>query len=237
MELDRTFFQNIHLEDVRGKFYRKAEVDALLREIETKSELLCKDNELLAMKLESVRKNISDIDDASGKANGILQAANDEAEKIISTSTAAAEEIMANAQRESEKKDANAHAECELVLSRANSEAGQLISEAQAKADLIVAEAQNERERILGVIEAERNGFLRAVEDAWKNFSRGATEPAEASIGEEPAEELSAETAESETKDQENPEKPVEAELPEDLGDRIEIIARTLEELDNAQEE
>ena len=72
---------------VRGKFYKKTEVDALLSEIRTKAELENTRGELLQLKLDAVNEKIAAIE-AEDRKNSILpdmlhQDAQEEADRII----------------------------------------------------------------------------------------------------------------------------------------------------------
>ena len=101
MALDRSYFNNIRLGIVRGKFYKKEDVEALLDDIAAQAEAQTKELEELRAQLDAAEKGIAygrkDIDHTIGLAQVIISEANDEAKQIIDTSSEAAETILSKA--------------------------------------------------------------------------------------------------------------------------------------------
>lgn len=183
MNLDRSFFENIKMESVRGKFYKKQDVDTLLKEIESKAEITLKDNEILNLKLENIERKIQQLGDVNDAARGLAQdivaEANTEAENILSSTGNAAD----------------------AILEKAKSDAAKIIAEAEAHRDAIINRANKKREE-----------YLAKLDEAWKSYLEG---------------------AESIEEDEPVEDDPVRSEAtPEDLGEKLEQIARTLTEID-----
>lgn len=168
MNLDRSFFENIRMESVRGKFYRKQEVDALIKEIESKAEITLKDNEILNLKLENIERKIQQLGDVNDAARGLAQdivaEANTEAESILSSTGSAADAIMENAKKEAEK----------------------IISEAESRRDAIISEACKKRDELMEKMTSAWQGFLEESE----NLGEGESALPEAVHTEQPPEDL-----------------------------------------------
>ena len=106
MALDKAYFDGLKPESIRGKFYRKTEIDALLKEIAARAELQNSENELLSMKLARAQAALQEqTDGMNGVAQGIISDANEEAGRILADARAAAEaearEILAEAREKS----------------------------------------------------------------------------------------------------------------------------------------
>ena len=145
MNLDGNFFENIKLESVRGKFYKKQDVDALLKDIETRAQMSVKDNEILTLKLENVERKLQKLGDAEEAARelsrNIVDEANREADEILQSTSAAADKILENANAEAEK---------------------------------IKASAKGEGDRFIATIETKKDelkeNLINSISSAWKSF-------------------------------------------------------------------
>ena len=102
MPLDKAYFAGISPETIRGKFYRKSEIDAILKEIAARVELQSSENELLSMKLSTAQNTLQEqIEGANEVAQGIVSEANEEADRILADAKAEAEELLAGAREKS----------------------------------------------------------------------------------------------------------------------------------------
>ena len=102
MPLDKAYFAGISPETVRGKFYRKPEIDAILKEIAARVELQSSENELLSMKLARAQTSISEMNDGVNEvAQTIISDAKTEAESIIAGAKSEAEELVEEAREKS----------------------------------------------------------------------------------------------------------------------------------------
>lgn len=103
--LDKAFFEGLRPETIRGKFYRKTEIDALLKEIAARAELQSSENELLSMKLSTAQNALQEHlvrnDGVNEVAQGIISEANEEADRILAEAKTAADDMIAGAREKS----------------------------------------------------------------------------------------------------------------------------------------
>lgn len=185
MSFDRAFFDNISLAAVRGKFYNKAEVDSLLKEIAAKAELQSKENELLQLKLDNAEKAMADKLAAEEATRELAQA-------MIEDAKSQSAAILAEAQQQA----AN-------LLPDAKAQAADLLEQAGQTAQSIIARGEDRRERIIGNAVAAKENLLAEIAAAFAAFLKQ-EEPEETDeepeieveITEEPEEAFEAEPAE-----------------------------------------
>ena len=102
MSLDKAYFAGISPETVRGRFYRKSEIDAVLKEIAARVEQQSTENELLSMKLATAQNALRDQTEGLNEvAQGIISDAKAESERIIAGAKSEAEEIIEEAREKS----------------------------------------------------------------------------------------------------------------------------------------
>ena len=171
MDLDKSFFENIKIESVRGKFYRKQDVDSLLKDIESKAEITQKDNEILTLKLENIERKIQQLGDVNDTARGLAQdivaEANGEAEKLLSSASAAADKIIEKARQEAES----------------------IVAEAEGRRDEMINEVCRKKEEFSLKMKGIWDSFLEQTEEANTNPD------GEPEDGNEPAESAGAEVS------------------------------------------
>lgn len=142
MAFDLNYFDSIAPETVRGKFYRKAEIDALLNEIAARTELQNKEQELLQIKLEKAARDLKEIDESGDRARtlaqGILEDANELSAKITS----------------------DAQEKADIILEKAAESARQIVEAAEERSRAFIDEEK-----------AKKNAFLDAVNAAWREFA------------------------------------------------------------------
>lgn len=102
MSLDKAYFAGISPETVRGRFYRKSEIDAVLKEIAARVEQQSTENELLSMKLAMAQNALRDQTEGLNEvAQAIITDAKAESERIIAGAKSEAEEIIEEAREKS----------------------------------------------------------------------------------------------------------------------------------------
>lgn len=102
MSLDKAYFAGISPETVRGRFYRKSEIDAVLKEIAARVEQQSTENELLSMKLATAQNALRDQTEGLNEvAQAIITDAKAESERIIAGAKSEAEEIIEEAREKS----------------------------------------------------------------------------------------------------------------------------------------
>ena len=102
MAFDKAFFEGIKPAAVRGKFYRKTEIDSLLSEIAARAELQNSENELLRLKLSQAEAALTEHTEGMNEvAKGIVSEARGEAERIIAEAKTEAGSILEEARGKS----------------------------------------------------------------------------------------------------------------------------------------
>ena len=102
MALDKAYFEGIKPAAVRGKFYRKTEIDSLLSEIAARAELQNSENELLRLKLGQAEAALNEHTEGMNEvAKGIVSEARGEAERIIAEAKTEADRILEDARGKS----------------------------------------------------------------------------------------------------------------------------------------
>lgn len=152
MPLDREYFAGIKPETVRGKFYRKSEIDAILKAIAARVEAQTTENELLSMKLRTAENAVMD------HAEGMSQVAN----TIVSDAKEEAERILADARKAAE------------------AEAGEILAEAREKSRSIVEATMRQQELAAAKIEESYSAMkeqheecIDSIRSAWQEFLIG----------------------------------------------------------------
>ena len=94
MALDKVFFDSIHIDVVKGKYYNVRKVEAVLAEIRLQAEEMLAENESLRMQLAEFEGRKVEIGDAVLSAQNIYH-------KIVDKANARADAILAEAERHS----------------------------------------------------------------------------------------------------------------------------------------
>lgn len=106
MALDKGFFDSIRLEAVRGKFYRKTEVDALLKELSARTELQHAEDEIRRLKNDKLEARLKELeaetDGAKQIAQTIIGDAKEEADRILAEAEEKAKELLASTEEQRE---------------------------------------------------------------------------------------------------------------------------------------
>ena len=164
MPLDREYFAGISPETVRGKFYRKTEIDAILKAIAARVEAQTTENELLSMKLRTAENAVMD------QAEGMSQVAS----TIVSDAKEEAERILADARKEAE------------------AEAGEILAEAREKSRSIVEATMRQQELAAAKIEesysamkTQHEACIDSLRSAWQEFLIGLDSEADAESSED----------------------------------------------------
>jgi cell division septum initiation protein DivIVA len=107
MALDNDFFDSIHIDVVKKKYYNANKVNALLDDIQAQAQLLEAENRSLRASLGEVNEQKDDIGNtlltAQATAKDIINKANKQAQEIVSNAEAQAKKLIddAEAQRNS----------------------------------------------------------------------------------------------------------------------------------------
>ena len=96
MALDKEYFDAIHIEVVKRKYYNANKVEAVLADIRRQAEALTAENERLRQQLGARREQKNELSQAAISARDIYQ-------RMINRAREQAEAILADAQRESEE--------------------------------------------------------------------------------------------------------------------------------------
>jgi cell division septum initiation protein DivIVA len=106
MAFDKAFFDSIRLEAVRGKFYRKTEVDALLKELSARAELQNAEEEIRRLKTEKLEARMKELeaetDGAKQVAQTIVGDAKEEADRILAEAKERAAELLGSTEEQRE---------------------------------------------------------------------------------------------------------------------------------------
>ena len=159
MAFDKAFFEGIKPAAVRGKFYRKTEIDSLLSEIAARAELQNSENELLRLKLSQAEAALTEHTEGMNEvAKGIVSEAKGEAERIVSEAKGEAERIMAEAK----------------------TEAGRVLEEARGKSRGIIEATMRQQEFAAQKIEHSYSAMkeqheecIDSIRAAWQEFLCG----------------------------------------------------------------
>ncbi len=103
MALDKDYFDSIHIDIVKKKYYNANKVEAVLQDIRQQALALSEENALLRRQLETLNGQKNEIGDALLSAKTISQQiimdAQERADEIIAQADERREEILAEAQR------------------------------------------------------------------------------------------------------------------------------------------
>lgn len=103
MALDQDYFDSIHIDVVKKKYYNANKVEAVLQDIRRQALALSEENALLRRQLEALNGQKNEIGDALLSAKTISQQmimdAQERADEIIAQADERSEEILAEAQR------------------------------------------------------------------------------------------------------------------------------------------
>ncbi len=105
MALDQAYFDAIHIEVVKKKYYNANKVEAVFEDIRRQAELLTQENELMHRQLASLRGQKDEIGDtllsAKTIAQQIISDAQSQAEKLLTEARRVSREMTAEAERDS----------------------------------------------------------------------------------------------------------------------------------------
>lgn len=103
MALDQVYFDSIHIDVVKKKYYNANKVEAVLQDIRRQALAMSEENALLRRQLEALNGQKNEIGDALLSAKTISQQmimdAQERADEIIAQADERSEEILAEAQR------------------------------------------------------------------------------------------------------------------------------------------
>lgn len=92
MALDKEYFDSIHIDVVKKKYYNANKVEAVFRDIRSQAEALYAENEQMRAQLENLNDKKFEIGDAVLSAQALYR-------QIVDKANARAEEIIAHAER------------------------------------------------------------------------------------------------------------------------------------------
>lgn len=151
MAFDKAAFDSVRLEAVRGKFYRKTEVDALLKELSAKAELQNAEDEIRRLKIDKMEARLKE-----------LEAETDGAKQIAQT-------IIGDAKEEAER-----------ILADAEEEAKEILSRTEEKRETIVSDMMRQQEQAVGRVEEvfsalkeQQAESIETINRIWQDFLCG----------------------------------------------------------------
>jgi cell division septum initiation protein DivIVA len=104
MALDKEFFDSIHIDVVKKKYYNANKVNALLEDIRAQAEALEAENRTLRVSLGEVKEQKDDIGNtlltAQATAKDIISKANKQAQEIVSGAEAQAKKMVDDAEEQ-----------------------------------------------------------------------------------------------------------------------------------------
>ena len=184
MAFDKAYFDSIRLEAVRGRFYRKTEVDALLKELSAKAELQNAEEEIRRLKTDSMEARMKELEAETDGAKQIAQTivgdAKEEADGILAEAKRKAEEILADAQEEAQE-----------LLGRTEEQREEIVSDMMRQQEQAVGRV----EEVFSALKEQQNECIETINRIWQDFlcgigpeEEGAAEAAEgADAAAEPA--------------------------------------------------
>ena len=106
MALDKAYFDGIHIDVVKKKYYNANKVEAVFADIRRQAEELTAENERMHQALSTLADRRVELGDAvlsaQGVYRGIVEKANARADEILKDARQKAEEIVAETQRQQE---------------------------------------------------------------------------------------------------------------------------------------
>lgn len=209
MALDANFFDSINIELLKRRFYDANKVNSLLNDIRGQAQALISENGQIKAELDSLNAQKSEIAEAMLSTRALCRDMVDKARQEA--------EALANAARaEAEELLNAARAEAEALNAAAKAEAEAMVTEARQERDAILSENLRQHELAVDKVEScfaeQRQRHLDAIEDInlrWQEFLCG----------------LYNEDAAAD-----------DAPLPEDLPDRLDDIARQLEDISGMED-
>lgn len=129
MSLTKEFFDNIQIELVKRKYYNSNKVDALINDIRCRARVLMEENARLTAELETFNSQKEQI------ANAVMNA------QIIHT------DIVERANRQADDKAAQAEESAKLILADAREKATEIIASAGEQAEKMLEDAQAQIKR------------------------------------------------------------------------------------------
>ena len=105
MALDQAYFDAIHIDVVKKKYYNAGKVEAVLEDIRRQALLMNRENELLAGQLNALHGQKAEISDTLLSAKSIAQ-------QIIADAQSQADKILADARQQSRELNARTEREC-----------------------------------------------------------------------------------------------------------------------------
>lgn len=112
MALDQAYFDAIHIDVVKKKYYNAGKVEAVLEDIRRQALLMNRENELLAGQLNALHGQKAEISDTLLSAKSIAQ-------QIIADAQSQADKILADAQQQSRELNARTERECRAARRQA----------------------------------------------------------------------------------------------------------------------
>ena len=162
MAFDKAYFDSIRLEAVRGRFYRKTEVDALLKELSAKAELQNAEEEIRRLKTDSMEARMKELEAETDGAKQIAQTivgdAKEEADGIIAEAKRKAEEILADAQEEAQE-----------LLGRTEEQREEIVSDMMRQQEQAVGRV----EEVFSALKEQQNECIETINRIWQDFLCG----------------------------------------------------------------
>ncbi len=210
MALTQDYFDAIHIEVVKKKYYNANKVEAVLADIRRQAEEMNAENERMRSALSALADRRVELGDAMLSAQGVYRG-------IIEKANARADAIIAEAERRAAEIEEEARQQQSAAIERV--------------------------ERLFGVMKEQHLAAIEALNSEWQDYLCGlypeeapAPEAAEEQPAEEPVSaEESAPAGEDEAAampEESAAEDAPAVELPPDLGEKVDAIAREIFAID-----
>lgn len=236
MALTREFFEKIDIELVKRKYYNANKVDALLSTIRSEALKLSEENSSLRKQLDALQSQKAEISEAVMSAqllhSEIVQKANAKADEAVVEARTQAEALIEEAKAEAARLIEKAQQQAQMLLDKASAEE----EKARAIHDELLGSKQQRQEYAVGKVEScfamlrqRHQDAIDALNLQWQEFLCGLYED-ESSPEKAEAEAMLENAAPAENEAATESESAVAA-PPADLGEKVDAIAKELEEL------
>lgn len=207
MALDDAYFDAIHIDVVKRKYYNANKVEAVFSDIRRQALELTAENERLRLQLGQLDGRKEEIGDAVISAQMLYR-------EILSKANARAEEILARADAQANQTLSQAKEQADKLLSQAREQAEQTALERRRQEDY----ASHKVEAVISRIRRMHEQSIEELNAELQDFLAGLTPPEE----EEPAKE----------QEPEKEEEPSEEAMQRELAEKVNRIADWLRELE-----
>lgn len=151
MALDQNYFDSIHIDVVKKKYYNANKVEAVFQDIRLQAVALSEENVILRRQLEQLNGQKNEIGDALLSAKTISQ------------------QIIMDAQERADQIIAEAEARGREIIAEAESRGQEIVEETQRRQEYAVARVESCYSRM----KEQHMACIEALNDEWQDFLCG----------------------------------------------------------------